>query len=59
LKLGLVTKILPTDNFERHCIQESLSSVEIDSNVIKTTKHLLYFSDKELDKYFDRKNGIY
>ena len=58
LKMGLVTKILPKDNFERHCIQEALSLLEIDSNIIKTTKHLLHFSDKELDKYFGRENRI-
>jgi len=31
---------------------------EIDSNVIESTKHLLHFSKKELEKYFERENGF-
>jgi enoyl-CoA hydratase/carnithine racemase len=58
LKLGLVNKILPKENFEKHCIQEALSFAEIDSNVVKSTKYLLNFSKKELDKYFERENDI-
>ena len=58
LKLGLVNKILPTENFEKHCIQEALSFVEIDPNVVKSTKYLLNFSKKELEKYFERENKI-
>jgi len=58
LKLGLVNKILPTENFEKHCIQEALSLTEIDSNVVKSTKYLLNFSKKELEKYFERENEI-
>jgi len=52
LKLGLVNKIFPTENFEKHCIQEAQSFTEINSNVIKFTKHLLNFSNNELEKYF-------
>ena len=58
LKLGLVNKILPTENFEKHCIQEALSFVEIDPNAVKSTKYLLNFSKKELELYFERENKI-
>lgn len=58
LELGLVNKILPKENFEKHCIQEALSLAEIDSNVVKATKHLLRSSKQELEKYFNMEDNI-
>ena len=58
LKLALVNKILPKDNFEKHCILEAQSLSEINSNVVKLSKHLLHFSKKELEKYFEIENNF-
>ena len=58
LQLGLVNKVLPKENFEKHCTQEALSLSKIDSNVVKATKHLLRSSKQELEKYFQKETKI-
>ena len=58
MKLGLINKILPKDDFERHCIREVQSLIDIDPIVVKTTKHLLRFSEKELSMYFQKEINI-
>ncbi|RLC58087.1 MAG: hypothetical protein DRH89_01970 [Candidatus Cloacimonadota bacterium] len=58
MKLGLINEILPKDDFERHCIREVQSLIDIDPIVVKTTKHLLRFSEKELSMYFQKEINI-
>ena len=58
LKLGLVNNILPTENFEKHCIEEAQSLTKIDSNVVISSKQLLHFSKKELENYFAIENDL-
>lgn len=53
LELGLISKILPKEDFEQHCLKEIEKICHLDTRVIHSTKLLANFSRVELRKYFD------
>ena len=58
LKLGLVSEILPTENFPQACIQELKRMPPIDLHLIKTTKQLMNIYAGELEHYFEFESKI-
>jgi enoyl-CoA hydratase/carnithine racemase len=58
LKLGLITEILPVDDFENRCLKEVQKLCELDQRVIHTTKLLLNFSQNALQDYFDIESSL-
>ncbi len=57
-ELGLVTKVLPTEDFERNCLQEIHQLCKLDHRVIHTTKLLLNYSRREIHEYFDIESAL-
>lgn len=58
LKLGLVSEILPTENFPQACIQELKRMPPIDLHLIKITKQLMNIYAGELEHYFEFESKI-
>lgn len=54
LDLGLITAILPKEDFELHCVEEARKLADVDQNVLKTTKHLFHYYRKALQEYFTK-----
>ncbi len=53
LELGLVNRIISTDNFASECIQVAKQMSQISRTVIETTKSLTYRFQDELEEYFN------
>jgi len=58
LDLGLVTKILPSEKFEEHCLREIEQICHLDTRVIHSTKLLANISRLELRNYFDIESAL-
>lgn len=58
LNLGLITAILPAEDFENHCLQEIEKICHLDTRVIHATKLLANFSRTELRNYFDIESAL-
>jgi enoyl-CoA hydratase/carnithine racemase len=58
LELGLVNRILPSADFENHCLQEIDKLCHLDTRVIHATKLLANFSRVELRNYFDIESAL-
>jgi enoyl-CoA hydratase/carnithine racemase len=58
LELGLVNRILPTADFEDHCLEEIDKLCHLDTRVIHATKLLANFSRIELRNYFDIESAL-
>lgn len=54
LRLGLINRILPAEEFEDHCIAEIASMAAMPAEVVGMTKLLLGYSKADLKTYFDR-----
>ena len=58
LDLGLISAILPTEDFENHCLKEVEKICHLDTRVIHATKLLANFSRVELRNYFDIESAL-
>ena len=58
LDLGLITAILPKEDFELHCVEEARKLSDVDLNVLKTTKHLFHYYRNALREYFAKEADI-
>lgn len=58
LDLGLITKILPKENFEEHLLNEVRQFIKLNYNTIRNTKRLTNFTRKSLYDYFDYEAGL-
>jgi enoyl-CoA hydratase/carnithine racemase len=58
LELGLVTKVLPAEDFENHCLEEIEKLCHLDTRVIHATKLLANFSRTALRNYFDIESAL-
>jgi enoyl-CoA hydratase/carnithine racemase len=59
LELGLVTAVLPNDDFERRCVQELLPWCQLPGEVILTSKLLLNHANRlGLKRYFDTEAAL-
>ncbi len=58
LDLGLVSAVLPAQDFENHCIKELENICYLDTRVIHATKLLANFSRIELRHYFDVESAL-
>jgi enoyl-CoA hydratase/carnithine racemase len=58
LDLGLVTAVLPAQDFENHCIKQLEKICHLDTRVIHATKLLANFSRIELRHYFDVESAL-
>ena len=54
LDLGLITAILPKEDFELHCVEETRKLADVELSVLKTTKHLFHYYRNALQEYFDK-----
>lgn len=59
LNLGLINKVLPTQNFEQTCITTISQLVDGNENVLKYTKKLLKLSIKDLEEYISIEESNY
>ncbi|MCD4658173.1 MAG: enoyl-CoA hydratase/isomerase family protein, partial [Planctomycetes bacterium] len=52
-ELGLINKILPKENFEKHVINEIQQFLMLDLNQIYMTCRLLHYFDNDIQKYLE------
>lgn len=58
LDMGLLTTILPAEDFEKHCIKEIEKLCHLDTRVIHATKLLANISLMDLRRYFDIESAL-
>lgn len=58
LKLGIVNKLLPENDFIKNCIKEISRFISIKSCTIRNTKRLTNFSRTLINDYFDFEAGL-
>ncbi len=60
LELGLINQIYQTEEFEHRCIEEASKICEMDTQVIQSTKGLVYALHREIDTFFEKEvNYVY
>jgi len=58
LELGLITKILPHDNFRKNIVAEVKKYTQLNYCTIRDTKRLTNFNRQQLGAYFEQEAGL-
>jgi enoyl-CoA hydratase/carnithine racemase len=58
LRLGLVNRILPSENFIRNCINLTNKFFDAPSSTLMATKRLINFNNSVVEEYFEYESSL-